>query len=426
MQFAVPPTPAEIEHLNAIAEGHHARQADLSAIHGQLYAVPARSIRGLAENPNVVYISPDRPVHATMDYTGVAVGSQTTFSYGMDGSGVAVAIIDSGILLPQTDLNTNNAGVANGSRVLYSQSFVPKVEDASDHYGHGTHVAGIVAGNGTNSTGPDYYRTFRGIAPNANLINLRVLDANGQGTDSAVISAINTAIQLKDTYKIGVINLSIGRPVFESYALDPLCQAVERAWKAGIVVVVAAGNQGRDNTQGNNGYATITAPGNDPSVITVGAMKTMGTGTRVDDQVASYSSKGPTFIDHVVKPDVVAPGNRIVSIEAAGNLVNSIADVPNLVPYSYYQKTINASPSGNYYRLSGTSMAAPVVSGAAALMLQRDSSLSPDTVKARLMKTASKSFPAFSAAVDPVTGITYTSQYDIFTIGAGYVDVSGD
>ena len=151
-----------------------------------------------------------------------------------------------------------------------------------------------------------------------NLINLRVLDQNGAGTDSEVIAAIQTAIALKSTYNIRVINLSLGRPVWESYTLDPLCQAVEQAWKSGIVVVVAAGNYGRDNLAGTNGYGTITAPGNDPYVITVGAMKTMGTAARTDDVIASYSSKGPTLFDQVIKPDLVAPGNLIISLYTRG------------------------------------------------------------------------------------------------------------
>src|SRR5205807_2141127 len=174
----------------------------------------------------------------------------------------------------------------------------PGVTSTADQYGHGTHVTGIVAGNGGSAAGKAYFRTFLGMAPNANLINLRVLDGNGAGTDSSVINAINAAIQLKNKYNIRVINLSIGRPVFESYRLDPLCQAVERAWNAGMVVVVAAGNAGRNQAAGTNGYATITAPANDPLVITVGAMKTMSTTSRSDDLIASYSSKGPTLFDH--------------------------------------------------------------------------------------------------------------------------------
>src|SRR5262249_27174248 len=149
---------------------------------------------------------------------------------GYDGTGIGVAVIDSGIFdIPDLD------NASKKSRIVYSQDFVGK--PAIDQYGHGTHVAGIVGGNGVNSTGSEYTYTFRGIAPNVNLINLRVLDQYGQGTESAVIAAIQTAIALKSTYNIGVINLSLGRPVYETYTLDPLCQAVEQAWNAGIVVV---------------------------------------------------------------------------------------------------------------------------------------------------------------------------------------------
>src|SRR5262249_18371642 len=143
--------------------------------------------------------------------------------------------------------------------------------------------------------------------------NLRALDSTGSGSDSSVIAAIQAAIQLKSQYNIRVINLSLGRPAFESYTVDPLCQAAEAAWQAGIVFVAPARNNGRDNSQNTGGYGTIAAPWNDPYAITVGAMKTGGTADRSDDQIATYSSKGPTSIDHVVKPDLVAPGNKIIS-----------------------------------------------------------------------------------------------------------------
>ena len=148
-----------------------------------------------------------------------------------------------------------------------------------------------------------------------------MLDANGGATDSQVIAAINQAISLKSKYNIRVINLSLGRAVYESYKLDPLCQAVEKAWKNGIVVVVAAGNNGRYLP--TSGYGTVTAPGNDPYVITVGAMKPMGTPQRTDDLIASYSSKGPTVVDRVVKPDLVAPGNLLVSTDTPGTTLET-------------------------------------------------------------------------------------------------------
>jgi serine protease AprX len=216
-----------------------------------------------------------------------------------------------------------------------------------------------------------------------------------------------------------VINLSLGRPVMESYALDPLCQAVERAWRAGIAVVVAAGNNGRDNSMGTNGYGTITSPGNSPFAITVGAMNDNLTATKADDVIATYSSKGPSLIDHVAKPDLVAPGNRIVSALVTNGKLTA-AYPSNVVPVSYYSSQYRPV---SYFRLSGTSMATPMVAGAAALIVQKDPSVSPDTVKARLMKTASKTFPTISSWTDSFTGITYTSQYDLFTVGAGYLDV---
>ena len=220
-------------------------------------------------------------------------------------------------------------------------------------------------------------------------MNLRALDAAGTGTDSGVIAAIQRAIELKDLYNIRVINLSLGRPAYESFAQDPLCQAVEAAWDTGIVVVVAAGNLGRDNSFDNEGYATIVSPGNDPYVITVGAMKTKFTATRSDDQIASYSSKGPTVIDHIVKPDLVAPGNRVISLRIPGSdLVTSYPD--NTVLLSYYSHGGGQTDSSDYFRLSGTSMATPMVSGAAALLLEKEPNLTPDQVKARLMRTATK------------------------------------
>src|SRR5262249_53348804 len=155
---------------------------------------------------------------------------------------------------------------------------------------------------GAASNGAGFTHTFKGVAPNANIVNLRVLDDNGNGLESEVIAAIDEAIALKEKYNIRVINLSLGHPVYESFKLDPLCQAVEAAWKGGTRVGVGAGNMARDNPLGTDGYATINPPANDPFVITVGAMNANYTPWRTDDKITSYSSKGPSAVDHIVKP----------------------------------------------------------------------------------------------------------------------------
>ena len=424
VQFSTAPSS---KHFSKVAALGGSLKQQHNFIKAATFTLPPGAAKKLAEDPDadVAFISPDRPVkphatsqgHATYAPYDYAVNAPAVWAnFGINGTGIGVAIIDSGI---SNHPDLNNSGGAQ--RVVYQQDFVGGGTD--DHYGHGEHVAGLVGGNGASSICSTCFETFGGIAPNVNLINLRVLDQNGVGTDSAVISAIQMAIQLKSQYNIRVINLSLGRPVWDSYTQDPLCQAVEAAWKAGIVVVVAAGNYGRNNSAGNQGYGTITSPGNDPYVITVGAMKDMGTDTRTDDLIASYSSKGPTLFDHVVKPDIVAPGNQMVGLQSNnGSLPHSY---PQNVPLlTSYMTTGSGASSNEYFLLSGTSMAAPMVSGAAALLLQQHPNLTPDQVKARLMKTAYKSFPLYSTATDPATGITYTSQYDIFTVGAGYLDIA--
>src|SRR6266436_1784875 len=413
-----PPTTTD---LNAAKSARASNGKALGLLKGYRWTMCEGNVQSLInKDSNVKYVSLDRPLKGAMDYAVPAVGADIARSLGYDGTGVGVAVIDSGV---NSVLDLMQAGSSRTSRIVFSQNFDPSATTTSDLYGHGTHVAGIIAGNGGSSSCANCDVTFRGIAPNANIVNLRALDRNGSATDSTVIAAIQQAIALKSVYNIRVINLSLGRGIFESYTLDPLCQAVEQAWNAGIVVVVAAGNYGRDNSNNNNGYGTITAPGNDPYVITVGAMKTMGTPSRVDDLIATYSSKGPTMLDHVVKPDLVAPGNLIISDLASTNDTLYSQFPANLVPVAEYTASNTSNMSSTYYQLSGTSMAAPMVSGAAALLLQQNPALTPDQVKARLMKTATKTFPSFSIAIDPVTGISYTSQYDIFTIGAGYLDV---
>jgi serine protease AprX len=424
VQFKAAPTADDEQRV----ERHHGKHnGDLNLLHAMMVSLPANEADRLSDEPSVKYISPDRRIHAHLTNTAPAINAPYAWSLRLDGTGIGVAVIDSGIVDRKSLSSVNKSdlhkfGSGGDSRIVFRKSWVKDNFGSDDPFGHGTHVAGIIAGNGFNSAGQGNFQTLRGIAPNAELLDLRVLDSNGEGVDSDVISAIQTAIALKSKYNVQVINLSLGRPVYESYTVDPLCQAVEEAYRAGIVVVVAAGNDGRDNSAGTNGYGTITSPANDPYVITVGAMKSMGTPTRADDLIASYSSKGPTVIDHIAKPDIVAPGNLVSSF--MGNVSTTLAKTypQNIVPLSYYQTdgTAAASP---YFILSGTSMAAPAVSGAVALLLEAQPDLTPDQVKARLMKTAYKTFPQSSSYTDPATGITYTDEYDVFTVGAGYLDI---
>ena len=408
---------AQQKHVDAVSRKGGFHKGNLDIVKGSVFSVPATALEELANDPDVEFISPDRRLRGTgsilpIDYFRETVHADSAINSGWDGTGIGVAVIDSGITTGG-DLDSP----------AYSRSFVSGDSSTGDAYGHGTHVAGIIAGSGNYSSGEDSDYTFGGAAPGVSIINLRALDGNGAGTDSSVINAIQKAIALKNFYNIRVINLSLGRPVTTSYVNDPLCQAVEAAWKAGIIVVVAAGNEGRNNTAGTTGYGTILAPGNDPYVITVGAMKSMGTASRNDDQIASYSSKGPTLIDHIVKPDLVAPGNQVLSVEAPSSLLASQFPTNELSSTVFWEQY---SPwrEHRYFMLSGTSMATPVVSSAVASLLQKTPWLTPDQVKARLMKTASKAFPVSSAAIDPATGINYTSYYDIFTVGAGYLDTS--
>ncbi|HVT95922.1 MAG TPA: S8 family serine peptidase, partial [Acidobacteriaceae bacterium] len=255
---------SQVNHLGG------ATKDTLHSIHAKTALLPAGQLGTLASDPNVAYVSLDRPVHPreavsinAPDYTYQPINAPAAWSSGYVGTGIGVAVIDSGVTVVDDLQKTDNLtlpGVTGPAgppaplpptpgahgRVLYSATFAPATKDGNDQFGHGTHVAGLIAGNGKKSSGNQYSMTFYGIAPNANIIDLRALDANGQGTDSSVIAAIEQAIALKDKYNIRVINLSLGRPIWESYTQDPLCQAVEQAWKAGITVVVAAGNDGRD------------------------------------------------------------------------------------------------------------------------------------------------------------------------------------
>ena len=390
--------------------------------------IPTKNLQKLADLECVAHLSSDVDTHKTDDFTNGHTGATTAMTsplfggYGLYGTGVTVAVLDSGI---KNADDFKNFG-SSGSRIVGTANFVPDDKgkvggNADDKLGHGTHIAGIIAGNGKASTGVQYFHTFVGVAPNANLVNVRVLDDQGGGSVSNVLAGINWIVQNKAKYKIRVLNVSLGHPVYESYKTDPLNKAVEAAWNAGIVVVCSAGNTGRigddaaaypgDNEGYGTAYGTIQCPGNDPLVITVGAMKNTD-GTRANDKVATYSSRGPSRLDMVVKPDIMAPGNRVISVCADKSTLDEAFGNTNDILMSSYQYGGKNEYSNKYFVLSGTSMAAPVVSGAAALLLDKDDSLSPDTIKARLMLSA-----------DKWTQPDGTS--DILTYGAGFLNIVG-
>jgi serine protease AprX len=335
-------------------------------------------LSAVAADPRVARVMLDRPVFATLERTGLTVAATVSRQeFGVTGKGIGVAVIDSGIKGNHNDLQSQSywgsdrvahfRDFTNGSGGSWSYPF--------DEYGHGTHVAGIIAGNGYESGGKR-----KGMAPGAKLVGLKVLDQDGQGYVSDVIAAIDYAISVKNTYNIRVINLSVASGVYESFWLDPLTLAAKRAVDAGIVFVASAGNAGRDGSnQALSGG--ITSPGNAPWVLTVGATNEQSTSRRSDDTIGTFSSRGPTWIDFAAKPDLVAPG---VSIE-------SLADPHSTLYYTLPSKLI-AGKYDTWYKpylsLTGTSMAAPVVAGTVALMLEANPALTPNAVKAILQYTA--------------------------------------
>ena len=356
--------------------------------------VSVGSLRRLASMNGVQSISYDAEVAGANDLNYVTVGADIAsreFSpFGLDGRGVTVAVVDSGVAA-HPDLN---------GRLVAEVEIVGHEKGFADPYGHGTHVAGIIAGDGSASGDSKSFRRFNGIAPAARIVSVRVLDKQGGGRVSDVLAGIDWVLAHHDEYGIRIMNLSLGHPVEESAASDPLCRAVESAWKAGIFVVAAAGNAGLD------GYGSIHSPGNDPLVLTVGASNNYQSSSRSDDILTTYSSKGPTPLDHVVKPDLLAPGNRTLSLRAIGSTLDESYPSLRVKQGAFRDDTAAASEDSVYFQMSGSSMAAGVVSGMAALMLQADASLTPDTLKMRLMRSAEKRL-----------------AYDLFAEGAGFADV---
>ena len=279
----------------------------------------------------------------------------------IDGSGVGVALIDSGVA-DVPDLH---------NRVVARVDFTEQ-RDGLDTFGHGTHMAGLIVGDGTSSA-----HQWVGAAPGADLISLKVASWNGATDTSSVIAALRWVVTNKARYNIRVVNLSFGTDARQSYRSDPLDRAVERAWEAGVVVVVSAGNLGP------LAGGSITKPGDDPRILTVGAFDDANTLDSEDDRVAVFSSRGPTQ-DGVAKPDIVAPGVSIVSTRAPDSTIDVFSPTARL--------------DGDYFKGTGTSQSAAIVSGVAALVIQANPALTPDQVKGILLATANDNLVGQSGA----------------------------
>ncbi|PYR26189.1 MAG: hypothetical protein DMF92_18975 [Acidobacteria bacterium] len=374
------------------------RFGKLGIINGQVVDVPNGILRQLSAHPSVFNVHYDRPMAKFNYRTSLTVGTRAVHEMlGLTGAGVTVAVLDSGISTWHDDLTNRSSTLYpyGDQRVAGFVDFVNGQLAPYDDNGHGTHVAGIIAGNGYDSHGQK-----SGAAPEASLVSLKVLDANGNGTISTIISALEWVLANHSAYNIRVVNLSVGAAVNESYWTDPLTLAVKRVVDAGVVVVAASGNFGK-NSVGLPQYGGISAPANAPWVITVGASSTNGTPDRADDTVATFSSRGPTYLDWTAKPDLIAPGTGTISLSAPGSTFEWTKS-PFLLPGSV------GTASMPYLSLSGTSMAAPVVSGAVALMLQANPNLTPNAVKAILQYTAQE-YPG----------------YDGLTQGAGFLNAVG-
>jgi serine protease AprX len=358
----------------AVGRAHGKTGRALSIVGGASAVLTGAEIIALVDDPDVQYVSADAIITLTFDpVAGAAlawspaileVGAPDAWrQLGVTGKGIGVAILDSGIA-PHPDL---------AGRIVASVDFTNGASGRglvapADPGGHGTHVAGLVAGDGTASGG-----AITGVAPGANLVDVRVISATGSTTISTLIGGMQWVLAHRSDYNIRIVNLSVGGPVTVSYKDDPLATAVEVLVFSGLTVVVSAGNGGPTPS-------SITTPGSDPYVITVAAIDDNGTATTLDDTLTLWSSRGPTAIDGLAKPDLAAPGRRIVSLRSPGSTLDVtlpdrlIAGLDPLAPA--------------YFRLSGTSMAAPIVTGVVALMLEQSPTLTPTQVKGRLTGTA--------------------------------------
>lgn len=349
-----------------------------------------RSVRTMnaVANPAGTSLSAQATKYAIDNHITTQTGADQLHQYGITGRGVTVAVLDSGTLMGGQigqHLLRDSLGRARAF-VKYDATTSRRSRNLNDDLnGHGTHVTGIIASSLKSENGK-----YNGMAPDAYLMSIKAFDAQGNGSYTDVLDGLNWIFQNRNRYRIRVLNLSLGADVQSSYWNDPINQAVMRLWQAGVVVVTSAGNTGSEN-------GTVTVPGNNPYIVTVGAITDSFTpDTAGDDRLTTFSSRGPTF-EGFVKPEIVAFGGHISTKMNKSLLVN---------------KNYVASSTGeDYHMVSGTSQASAVVAGTVALMLDHNPSLSPDDVKCRLIASA-------QVVADPGTG----ADYSPFAQGAGLIN----
>ncbi|WP_312832593.1 S8 family peptidase [Sedimentibacter saalensis] len=317
---------------------------NLPIVNGCACDMCIQSIIEITEDPDVEFISYDSKVFAVMDVARSVVGADLITNTKYTGKNITVAIIDTGIS-PHADL------VYPTNRIVGFKDFVNKETRAYDDNGHGTHCAGILAGNGYSSKGK-----YKGIAPEANILSVKVLDESGNGNTSDILSTVQWIIENREVYKTRIINFSLGAIAQYRERRDPLVKAANRAIDNNFIVVAAVGNSGPMRN-------TILSPATSRYVISVGALDDGRTVETNDDSIAEFSSRGPT-LDRVRKPDLIAPGVNIMSLSNK-----------NLTSYT---------------TLSGTSMSAPMVSGAAALLLNENPNYTHYDIKRKLLNACTK------------------------------------
>jgi serine protease AprX len=349
------PTSAAAEQLVRRLGGTVGRE--LPIVHGFSARLPAVSVSRLRAARAITAVWPDAQLHASEaapddleQYDGLPPAAAWHETIGLpdvntryQGAGVAVALVDTGV-----------ASVADlGARVIERVDFTSE-RDGLDRYGHGTHMAGLIAGDGLTSSG-----LWRGAAPAADIVSVKVAGADGSTDVSTVLAGLQWVAGNEERLHIRVLNVCFGTDSTQSAAIDPLNYAVQQVWKSGVFVVVSAGNRGP-------APGTVNKPGDDPYVLTVGAADAAGA-------LANFSSRGPTP-DGFAKPDLIAPGTSIVSIRVPGSTVDVARPAARI--------------DDAYFKGTGTSQATAIVSGIAALLFEANPALTPDEAKTALTHSA--------------------------------------